>query len=300
MNTLISVIVLLAVILQYISERKIESYDNIYLKVGKELKEKIRIIKKEMLIVDIEDEDTISDVKNKISELGVKEYKYLIVKKGYLTISNRKLNLLIANYINIKERACGFNFKTVYEFEKNKGVKISHIRDHLYITALNYVSIFNKKNMLAYGITISKLSDDVYGNIKNNKVISFITNSQMTVCKTEGETKEIIQNIKHYYNRQISSGSMVLIFKILIFVVYSTIITGNLVYSAVNLRAAPFEFVSALLIYLCYIYIIKYIYKPIGKYKALAKYFFPLYFISYLYISIEVFFNRGIDKQDNT
>lgn len=300
MNSIITILILILVIFQYIAERKVESYEKIYNKFGKKLKLEINNIKRQLLIIDINEYDTYKSILLKIENNKQSNHKYILVKKEEFILSNKVLKLILSNYLYVDKNICGFNTKLIYDYGDNKKLAVREVLNDFYITSLNYIDIFNKKDLLSFGVTISKLENEIYKNKGKAKIISYISNDVMAIKLGSDKTKIITKNIKGYYKNKVSKANIFSIFKILIFILYGTIITGNMIYSTLNIRTDFFGFIISLIIYFCYVYIIRYIYKSIGKYKMIAKYMFPFYIISYIFVIIIVLIKEVIHRIKHT
>ena len=280
-----SVIVLILITFVFASDRSIKSIEQIG-------SENVDIYPK------------ISDIKNKIEILTLNEsemnYNSITKRtnncnKEYILIQNKKLHLtennideFIANYIISNMNPCGFNLVYVYNEERGsfKGI---------YLDIINYLNIFNKKQLSTYGIIICKKQDLSKGKkYFQSKITSYTSNKNTYILLKDNEIKK--SKLKKIYIRKISRANLDIIFKLFLLIFSGSIITTNLIYAIIDANNSVSGLIIPIIIYYCYSYIIRYIYKPIGKKRIIATYIFPIYFISYLVITISTLASKVIKK----
>ena len=278
-----SVIILIVVTFVFISDRNIKSLEkiksedmNILYKV-KQIRENLDIVKTKNI-----------NYKNILDNLKASDKDYILLHNNKIQLDEYKTQTLIANYITCSQRPCGFNLLYIY-----------HERQQLrriYLEIINYLNIFNKKEFSTYGIIICKKTDLKQNEQEiKNKIISY-TPSEITHIKLKKEEIRTEQ-LKNIYLNKIRNSKLSVVLKILLLIISGSIITTNLIYSLLNINNNNINgFIVSLVIYYCYSYIIRYIYKPIGKQRVVASYIFPIYFILYVFVGLTDWGARVIKK----
>jgi len=281
-----SVIVLVIVTLVFVSDRKVKSIDKIINeKTDVNLYEKIHDIKEKMTVIEIDTKEMDYDNLVKITQ-GI-DKEYILLYNRQLQLTNEDIDLLIANYINC-ETPCGFNLLYIYQNKKWSLKKI-------YVDIINYLNIFNKKDFSTYGAIICKkidlMEDD--RNLKS-RLISYTPHKTTYIEYNKNEIEKT--TLKSIYISKIKEANIDIILKILLLIISGSIITTNLIYSILNINNNISNVIISGVIYYCYSYIIRYIYKPIGKQRIIATYIFPFYFIAYIIVGISTWCTKVIKK----
>jgi len=282
-----SVIVLITITFVFISDRYVKSIEDIKeAKKDIDIIEQINIIKEKMDVIKICEKDMNPIDILKITRKSKKEY--ILIQNNKLELNNTDADILVANYINSNQKPCGFNLLYV-----NQETKWSLKR--LYIDIINYLNIFNRKDLSTYGVIICKMKELIQQEKTFKKqLISYIPTNATNIELKKEEIKTT--NLKKIYINKIKEANISIIIRILLLIVSGSIITTNLIYSILNVNNSINGLIISSVIYYCYSYIIRYIYKPIGKQRILASYIFPIYFITYIIVGIYTFGTKVIKK----
>lgn len=283
-----AVLLLIIIIFTFLKDKKILEIQKLQQDIP-DLEEKIDRVLKDIKIVCFE------DVENK-KEIDSNGYKHLIILKNGLNLTRRDKKLLVANYINEKEKVCGFNVCLEYVNRSNIKIKdkIKNVMNRLKIIAINYMNLFSKHKLNSYGVVIGKREEIIKmlkEEISYKEIISFIPNEQISV-----ELENVKLNKEVFWNNKID---IALILKAFLLILVGTTITTNVVYEIVMLfktLSLNYTLMTAFALYYCYVYVLNYLYKPIGKYKLLSAYILPIYIAAYVYILISNSLKSRIKK----
>lgn len=283
-----AVLLLIIIIFTFLRDKKILEIQKLQQDIP-DLEEQIDRVLKDIKIVCFE------DVENK-KEIDSNGYKHLIIFKKGLNLTRRDKKLLVANYINEKEKVCGFNVSLEYVNRSNIKIKdkIKNVMNRLKVIAINYMNIFSKHKLNSYGVVIGKREEIIKmlkEEISYKEIISFIPNEQISV-----ELENVKLNKEVFWNNKID---IALILKAFLLILVGTTITTNVVYEIVMLfktLSLNYTLMTAFALYYCYVYVLNYLYKPIGKYKLLSTYILPIYIAAYVYILISNSLKSRIKK----
>lgn len=251
------VILLLILIFILLKDKKIKSIEEIKEEIDS-INEKINDVITNSYICNIQDINDIS----KIKSLNV---EYIILKNKHIKLDN--LNTLVANYISQDYKMCGFNFN--YKLSGN-------IFKKAYIAGINYLLLFQKNNIESYGAIILKKEEIEKC---NKKLISFVADEILVY-------EENVDEMKNLYTKSLKYMDLNMIIKSLLLIVIGSMVTANLIYTFISIDYTNYmNFITALVIYYCYAYILNYIYKPVGRYKMFVKYIFPIYILLFILIT---------------
>lgn len=286
------VFLLLIIIFTFISDKKVISINTLKGKI-KNINSKIKNIYDEMLIIRIDDnikkekQQLIEYVNKKTANNITKEYVMLLF--GNVSVNNSDIRILIANYINCGKKSCGFMPTYKYKYMGNR--KIKSIINELKVAVINYINIFSKSDIDSYSILILKKEeiDDInymfHNNNKNTeensnkKVIISFSPSENVKVMCNNNKERLIEEIEEMHNLDfkaiVKSGILILV---------GITITANIISALYSTNIT--NIIVSLVVYWCYNFILKYMYKPIGKYKFISGYLFPVFLIIYLTIVI--------------
>lgn len=282
-----SIIILVVVTFVFISDRNVKSISEIKKdKISTNIVNKVNNIKENLDIIQIKTKDMKYINISKSIQKTTKQY--ILLQNNKLKLNECDVDTLIANYIISDEIPCGFNILYVYKCEKWSLKKI-------YIDIINYLNIFNKTDVSTYGVIICK-KEDFSKDERDFKrgLISYIPTEATHVIFDKENTKTI--NFKSIYAQKIKEANISIIIRILLLIISGSIITTNLIYSILNVNNNINGLIISAVIYYCYLYIIKYIYKPIGKQRIIATYIFPVYFIIYIIVGVNTLCSKVIKK----
>lgn len=282
-----SVIVLIIVTFIFITDRNIKTIDEIKKEQEDlDIYNEVNGIKKVLTVNKLNTKDMNY---NNIVELAKEiNSRYILIQNERLDLKNEDIDILVANYINSNKSPAGI--KLLYAYEKRKwSLK------KIYVDIINYLNIFNKKELSTYGVILC-FKDDLKNSEEDFKkqLVSYSAISNTHVILNEKNIQSV--NFKKIYVKKISRADLSIILKLFLLIVSSSIITTNLIYSLLNIGQDITRFILSAVIYYCYTYIIKYIYKPIGKQRLIATYVFPVYFLAYIIISIRILWTKVIKK----
>lgn len=282
-----SVIVLILVIFTFVSDRNVKSIDKIKNeKQDLDLEKEINYIKENLEIIKIESKNMTYDNFFKTTNDFKKEY--ILLQNSRLKLSRENIDTLISNYVINNKKTCGFNL--LYSYTKKKwSLK------RIYIDIINYLNIFNKTELSTYGVIICKkeeLKQDEKTFEKN--LISYTTSEITNIDFSDEEIKT--SRLKKIYIKKLSKADISISIKIFLLIISGSIITTNLIYSVFNVNNNINGLIISAVIYYCYSYIIRYIYRPIGKQRVIATYIFPIYFITYIIVGVYTALAKVIKK----
>lgn len=284
-----SVIVLIIIIFIFITDRKAKTIEEI--KTGNDnIQNEIDDVKQNLEIIEVSTKDMNYDKLLKNIQSKKLEKEHIIIKNNRIKLNENDIDTLIANYISSKGRICGFNLQYSYN-EKRWSIK------KIYVDIINYLNIFNKQKLSTYAVIICKREDrDKLQDEKNFKenLISYTPTEFTNITLTNEEIKK--DNLKKIYTYKLESANISITLKILLLIFSGSIITTNLIYYIFNVNNNINGLIIAAVIYFCYSYIIRYIYRPIGRRRVFASYIFPLYFIAYIVVSIYTLIMKVIKK----
>lgn len=263
----IYVILLLILVFLLLKDNKIKSIE--------EIKSKIDNIDKK--IEDVIKKSCVCDIQCVKEENLTKEY--IILKNECVNLNENILKTLVANYILQEGKVCGFNLRYVV-------YKKANMLNKIYAIGINYLLLFQKNNIESYGVIILK-KEELEKYIKENtklKIVPFVSDEEILKCDI---TKQNINKLKKMYIKSLKYIDFNMIIKTILLIVIGSAVTANLIYSFINLDYTNYmNFVTAIIIYYCYSYILNYIYKPLGRYKMFVKYVFPIYILIFIVITI--------------
>jgi len=133
-----------------------------------------------------------------------------------------------------------------------------------------------------------------YDSMKFRPFIDIIPRQRYNIEYNKNEIEKT--TLKSIYISKIKEANIDIILKILLLIISGSIITTNLIYSILNINNNISNVIISGVIYYCYSYIIRYIYKPIGKQRIIATYIFPFYFIAYIIVGISTWCTKVIKK----
>ena len=281
----VSIIILIVVTFIFLSDRKIKSQEEIFL--NKEIKQKTKQVKQSLDIIQMD--------MNKLKYSNLKQLlqnsknKYILIIDNELKLNDYEIMCLIANFCMIQNGICGFNanYELKSKMDKNKTLKekLKVVLNYIYIYGINYLNIFNKYELSSYAVLfVDKDKLDVDTKTKKEcekNIISFIPSRKTNIKYSVNRNK----NVKKLYLDKIKKGNKRIILRVIFLIIAGSYITANLLSKIFNYVGFTNLLISVV-IYLCYSYIIRYIYEPLGSKRFLASYIFPIYMVIYVCITI--------------
>lgn len=286
-----SVVILVIVAYIYMTDRCVKDLETLKKeKQDLDIICEIKHIKDNIEFLKIKPEDMTYD--NILARLKGAQKQYIFLQNTEVVLNESKIDTIIANYIVSSKRLCGFNVTYLLDGEKWSVKKI-------YVDILNYLNIFNKKDLASYGVILCT-KEEFKQNRKSveKQILSYTGKNIVKIEFKEQNIKK--EKLKKIYLDKISKADIYIIIKILLLIFAGAIITSNLIYSLLNINNSLNYFVLSIVIYYCYLYIVRYIYKPIGKKRVLASYIFPIYFIIYIIVALYTFFASVIKRSSIT
>ena len=279
-----SVIVLVIVTFVFISDRSVKSIEQLN-KTNNELRKKINDIKGKIQVIELE--NSITNYSELIELVEKTTGEYILLKNKKISLNDVCIDTVIANYLICNKNVCGFNL--LYQYKKRKwSLK------NIYVDIINYLNIFNKNDLSTYGIIICSNNFLKMNKSDFNSQLTSYTPSKYTVIELNDLEIKYSYLKKIYINKLIRADISIII-KILLLIISGSIITTNLIYSILNTNNINGLIIPSI-IYYCYSYIIRYIYRPIGKKRIFASYIFPIYFIAYIIVLISTFTSKVIKR----
>lgn len=275
------VFLIIIIIFTFLSDKKVISIDKI--------KEQLDTIEKQVddlynktLIVSISREEknnrekTIERINNLVKNNTDKEYVILL---NGVDVEADSIKILLANYINQEEKMC--IFRTSYEYQYINHEKFKDIKNELKVVAINYINIFSKSYIDTEGVIILKLNEmqKLLDQQKTKKIIVFSPSEHLKILCSQNSTKHAISNIEENYYMDITA-----ILKSILIIIVGVSVTANIINSIYNMDIT--SIITSGVIYWCYKFVLTYMYMPIGKYKFLAKYIFPIFLAGYLLVIV--------------
>lgn len=276
----ISIAILLLIIFFYSKNKDVYSYQELI--DEQEVKLKLNLIKKELLII-----DDCKELK-KLQETVRNSNKQYVIVTNVGTLEQGHIDTVITNYIKNDERLSTF---VVQYFPLKIASRIRNLINNINIACLNYINIMGKKVNFQQDIIIGKSQE-------------FLNNSVPDYFKTSSELSIIVKGpvrpylVRPYLDKRYKLNFNVVI-SVLLTLFASTIITANLAYNIVVLiyqDSNLYNLVASIAIYFCYSNIHSKIYKSMGKFKIIASYFFPIYVLIYIIITL-YYFAKNVAKK---
>lgn len=282
-----SVVILIIATFVFVSDRNVKSIEVIQKETGNtNIVKDVVEVKENMDIIKIVTKNMDYNKLVKISQNSQNQYILFLNKQ--LELDSNHIDTIIANYIINKRKINCFNLLYI---SKDKKWSIKRI----YIEIINYLNIFNKNDLSTYGVILC-CKDDLRLSEKEfkEKLISYTITDYININLSNEQIEN--KQLRKMYIQRFKNADFSIILKILLLIIASSIITTNLVYSIINIASSINRFILSSVIYYCYSYIIKHIYKPIGKHRILATYIFPFYFIAYIIFIIYTYCSKVIKK----
>jgi len=263
----VAITFLVLVVFFLLSNKKLIPYNELI--KNNTLKQEVQEIKKNIIYINREQVNTIDELAIKLSETNS---KYILF--GDLEdLTEGQVDVLAANFINLNKSTCGIGYQFEY---KSSEKKFKLLLYKLLSACLNYIGMLSRQDKLNYSLIIAK-ADTVVQDVKNNNIISF-TLSPLIIKEVEKE--DLKNNILKKHKLSFRNTT-----SIILTIMAGTAVTANLVYNLVNIirfEGNVYDIVACVLIYICYANITVEIYKPMGVFRFIASYLFPLYIVVFV------------------
>lgn len=235
---------------------------------------KVKYIKENIVYIHTKDK-TDTQVIKEISSSN-KEYVFLTKEDK---VSQNKVDTVIYNFVLANEKTCGFEM--LYHFKKNS-LNFKSIFGQLLTACLNYIQMLRKEDVYSYYFVCLK-RQEVERELKSGarkskiKLQSFELSESLSKYITSFNVKAFVLKRNKL---KISS-----IFNFLFVILAGTVVTANVIYNlneVINKNASVYNVLACSLIYVCYSNILSKVYSPMGRFKFIASYLFPIYIVLYV------------------
>lgn len=222
--------------------------------------------------------------------------EYVLLSKNE-SVTVDQMNLIIYNFVLQKEMTCGFDVL----FYTDKDPKIlKNILTNVLVACINYVQMLRKGDIYSYHFVCMKKECLKNGRgtsvkLKNmTKIQSFELSVHVRKKITDFRLKEFI------LKRSKLKISNILNFDFVILA--GTVVTANLIYNlnaVIYRKASIYDVLSCILIYICYSNLLKKVYSPMGRFKFIASYLFPIYIGLYFVLTAYYYIKKVVGEMLN-
>lgn len=271
------VFLLLIIIFTFMSDKKVNSIQELESK-NENINNEINEVYNNILITKINKKlDNNKELKKTYKKLIAYNKQYVLIKTSGVNLNLESVKTLIANYINVERKACGFMPSYTYKYMNHK--TFNDIKQELKIATINYINIFSKEDLNSYGVII--LNKEELENIINDEnkseIITFSPSEQIEVTWNENNKNNVIEEVKEIYDADFKA-----VIKSGLLIAVGLTVTANIISATYDFNLN--NIIISGIMYWCYMFVLKYMYSPIGKYKVVAKYLFPIFLMCYLVI----------------
>lgn len=208
--------------------------------------------------------------------------EYIILSKTE-KIENSIKDNIIYNFILSDSKPCGFNVRFYYN---NTPSRLKNIFMQLIAACINYIQMLKKEDIYSYYFVCAKKEDI---SSFNKSIQDFELSEYLSQSLTEIRLKEYI------LKRERLSISDILNFFFVILA--GTVVTANVLYNlnaVITFRASIYNVIACALIYVCYANILSKVYSPMGRYRFIASYLFPIYIVVYIILTAYYYIRKAI------
>ncbi|MBR5227810.1 MAG: hypothetical protein IKV94_04140 [Clostridia bacterium] len=278
----VSIVLLIMVIFLLLPNKRIYKRDKIEKIYGKNISTEIEKVRGNIVYINTKELEDIFSIERNISNYS---NKYIIVCKEQ-PLNQNVLEMIISNFVSTGMETSGFNYKFIYSLEK---LNLRNFIRKIFVVCINYIAILARNNYNSFDIIISK-SENFVEDIKNKKIIKFSASDELIkeVLKfNEFKNKYIKKVFSKKYKVDIENA-----LSIMLVTIAGTIITANIFFVILNPIDNIWNIIVCLVTYICYSNIISQIYNPIGKFRLVATYIFPIYIVVYFLYTAYYFIRR--------
>ena len=216
-----------------------------------------------------------------MDEINKSNKKYLLLSQNE-SISEHDSQLVIYIFYLSCAKPCGFNAEYYYDSAQSYSKKIIGA----FATAcVNYIQMLRKSDVYSYYYVCVKKEDIINSKCK---IQNFELSEHLKQKLTKSEFKNYILR-----NDKLKIGSLINFF---FTIITGTIVTANVWYnlnSVINHEASIYNVIACSLIYVCYANLFAKLYGPMGYFRFIASYLFPIYIVVYV-ISTAYYYIRSI------
>ncbi len=270
----LAIFMLVIVVFFLLKKNQLVKYDEKKLS-SKEL-ELMKYIKNNIVYINTNNK-TISEIATNIQDLDC-EY-VMLTKRGRLKPEDE--NTIIYNFVLNNEKSCGFNVEFYCDNSKNK---FRNVLNKLIVACVNYIQMLRKEDISTYYYVCLKKSERL---VRNLDVQIFEISPNLKERLNEIKLKEyLLKRNKLRFSNILSFFFMILA---------GAIVTANVLYNlnaVIVFDASIYNVIACALIYVCYANILGKVYSPMGKYRFIASYLFPVYTVVYIVLTAYYYIKR--------
>ncbi len=207
--------------------------------------------------------------------------EYILLSKSE-SVSKNQIDIVLYNFILANESPCGFD--ALFYFEK-KSRKIKDVLFKFMAACMNYIQMLRKEDIYSHYFVCLK-KEELY--VKKVNLQSFELSNSLRKKVTKFRVKEFV------LKRNKLKFSTILNFAFVILA--GTIVTANVIYNlnaVISRKASAYNVLACALIYVCYSNILGKVYSPMGRFRFIASYLFPIYIVLYIIVTAYYYIKNG-------
>lgn len=274
----LAIFILVIVVIFLIQKKQVVRYGEN--NVSEENLEKMKYIKNNLECICTK-EMSHNNVLNRIEN---SKAEYIFLSKS-ASVTESQMDLVIYNFVLSDETPCGFD--ALYYFEKTPK-KLKNILTNLIVACMNYIQMLRKEDVYShYFVCLKKEAISE----RKIKIQSFELSNELCKKVTNFRVKEFI------LKRNKLKLSAILNFAFVILA--GTIVTANVVYNldaVISKSASAYNVLACALIYVCYSNILGKVYSPMGRFRFIASYLFPLYIVLYVIMTAYYYIRKIVGE----
>lgn len=268
----LAIFILVIVVIFLLQKKQVIEYKEE--NVSKENLVKVKYIKENITYIYTKDKTDTQIVK----EINASNKEYVFLTKED-KVKQNNIDTVIYNFVLANEIPCGFEM--LYHFKKNS-LNFKSVFGQLLTACLNYIQMLRKEDLYSHYFVCLK-KQDVVKELKSDvrkskiKVQSFELSESLSKYITSFNVKAFI------LKRNKLKLSSILNFWFVILA--GTVVTTNVIYNlneVINKNASVYNVLACALIYVCYSNILSKVYSPMGRFRFVASYLFPIYIVLYV------------------
>lgn len=279
---------LIMVIFLLLPNRRIYERAKIEKLYGKNITEEVKNIQSNIIYINKQEIQNLSLVEQKISN----SHSKYVVLCDKASLKGKVLDIIISNFILSGMKTSGFNYKFVYGLKK---INLKNIIRKIFVVCINYIVILARNNYTAFDIIISK-ADCFVDDIKNKRIIKFGANPELSQ-----DISNDFHSFKKCYMDKYSKAKYKIdidgTLSVLLVTLAGSLITANIFVIILNPIDNIWDIIVCAISYICYSNIISQLYNPIGKFRLIASYIFPVYIVVYFLYTSYYFIRKEWKKK---
>lgn len=271
----LAIFILVIVVIFLLQKKQVTKYKEE--NVSKENLTKMHYIKENTEYIYTKDKTDIQIV----DEINTSNKEYVFLTKED-KITQNQIDIVIYNFILEEENVCGFNM--LYYVQNTKGI-IKNIATHILVACINYIQMLRKEDIYSYHFVCLKKDNILKGKTKNinKKKVNVQCFELSEFLKKEVTTFRVKEFVLKRNKLRISS-----ILNFAFAILAGTVVTANVIYNlneVINKNASVYNVLACALIYVCYSNILSKVYSPMGRFRFVASYLFPIYIVLYVVLT---------------